>query len=209
MGLAEPARHRFYGDHLEALLAKGDLTRAADLQQRLEGRVQVASYPWLKMITARGRAMLLAAYGDLDASADAATQALCEAQAASMPFEHARTLLAAGRIRRRRREKLLAREAFQQAQQMFDALPNPLWSAQVTAEIRRLGMRPAHAHDLTPTEERVARLAATGLTNREIAGTLHITAKTVEANLSRVFRKLGIRSRRALAGSRVLSGEAG
>ncbi len=209
MGLAEPTRHRFYGDHLEALLAKGDLARAADLQQRLEGRVRVAPYPWLKMITARGRAMLLAAYGDLDASADAATQALCEAQAASMPFEHARTLLAAGRIRRRRREKLLAREAFQQARQMFDALPNPLWSAQVTAEIRRLGMRPAHVHDLTPTEERVARLAATGLTNREIAGTLHITAKTVEANLSRVFRKLGIRSRRALAGSAVLPGESG
>jgi DNA-binding CsgD family transcriptional regulator len=194
---------------LEALLAKGDLTRAADLQQRLEGRARVAPYPWLKMITARGRAMLLAAYGDLDASADAATQALREAQAASMPFEHARTLLAVGRIRRRRREKLLAREAFQQAQQMFDALPNPLWSAQAAAEIRRLGMRPAHAHDLTPTEERVARLAATGLTNREIAGTLHITAKTVEANLSRVFRKLGIRSRRALAGRGVLSGEPG
>jgi DNA-binding CsgD family transcriptional regulator len=207
MGLAEPARLRFHGDHLEALLARGDLTRAADLQQRLEDRVRVAPYPWLKMIAARGRAMLRGAYGDLDAAADAAAQALCEARAAAMPFEHARTLLAAGRIRRRRREKLLAREAFEQALQIFDALPNPRWSAQVTAEIRRLGLRGASPHDLTPTEERVARLAASGLTNREIAGTLHVSEKTVETNLSRVFRKLGISSRRALAGSGALPQE--
>ncbi len=199
MGLAEPARHRFHGDYLETVLATGDLARAAALQQRLEERAQAAPYPWLAMITTRGRALLHAARGDLDAAADAAAQALRQAQAAAMPFEHARTLLTAGRIRRRRKEKLLAREAFQQARQIFDTLPNPLWSAQATAEIRRLGLRSASPHDLTPTEQHVARLADDGQTNKQIAATLHISDKTVEANLTRVFRKLHIRSRRELA----------
>jgi DNA-binding CsgD family transcriptional regulator len=201
MGLGEPAEHRFHGDYLEALLARGELSRAAALQERLEERMRAAPYPWLKMIAIRGRAMLLAACGDLDAAADAAEQALREARAAAIPLEHARTLLAAGRIRRRRKEKLLAREAFEQAQQIFDTLPNPLWSAQVAAEIRRLCQRRASMKDLTTTEERVARLAASGHTNREIAGILHISEKTVEANLSRVYRKLGISSRRALTDS--------
>lgn len=48
---------------------------------------------------------------------------------------------------------------------------------------------------LTPTEDRVARLVAEGRTNREVAGALFVSVKTVEANLTRIFHKLGIRSR--------------
>lgn len=198
MGLAEPARHRFHGDHLEAVLARGDMDRAIVLQRRLEDRARQAPYPWLKMITARGRAMLRSAQGDLNAAAHAVEQALVEAQAAAMPFEHARTLLAAGQIRRRRKEKRLAREALQHARQIFDDLQASLWSARAMAEIRRLGLRGGSSGELTPTEERVARLVADGLTNREVAAALHISEKTVEANLSRVYRKLGVRSRREL-----------
>jgi len=207
MGLAQPATHRFHGDHLEAVLACADLDRAIILQRRLEDRARRAPYPWLTMITARGRAMLQAAQGDLNAAADAVEQALTESQAAAMPFEHARTLLAAGQIRRRRKEKLLAREAFALARQIFDDLQTSLWSARATAEIRRLGLRGAAAGAMTPAEERVARLVADGLTNREIAGALYISQKTVEANLSRVFRKLGVRSRRELT-ARLASGPA-
>jgi DNA-binding NarL/FixJ family response regulator len=54
---------------------------------------------------------------------------------------------------------------------------------------------------LTPTERRVAQLAFEGMTNRAIAGTLFLSTKTVEANLSRVYRKLGISSRAGLAGA--------
>jgi DNA-binding CsgD family transcriptional regulator len=198
MGLAEPAAHRFHGDYLEAVLACADLDRAVLLQQRLEDRARLAPYPWLTMITTRGRAMLQAAQGDLDAAEHSAELALKESLAAAMPFEHGRTLLAAGQIRRRRKEKLRAREAFQHARQIFESLQTPLWAARATAEIRRLGLRSGSAGGMTPAEERVARLVADGLTNREVAGALFISQKTVEANLSRIFRKLGVRSRREL-----------
>ena len=65
------------------------------------------------------------------------------------------------------------------------------------AELERVGLRRA-AQELTETELRVAELAATGMTNREIAAQAFISSKTVEANLARVYRKLGIRSRAEL-----------
>lgn len=52
---------------------------------------------------------------------------------------------------------------------------------------------------MTPTERRVAELVAEGKTNREVADTMFLSVKTVEANLSRVFDKLGARSRREVA----------
>jgi DNA-binding CsgD family transcriptional regulator len=71
------------------------------------------------------------------------------------------------------------------------------------AELAAIGVRPrttdhAGAHSLTPSERRVVDLAAAGGTNREIAQTLFVTEKTVEAHLGRAFRKLSISSRRQL-----------
>ena len=57
---------------------------------------------------------------------------------------------------------------------------------------------PAPAGALTPSEARVAQMAAEGMTNRDIAQALFVTQKTVEMHLGSVFRKLGVRSRRAL-----------
>jgi DNA-binding NarL/FixJ family response regulator len=65
-------------------------------------------------------------------------------------------------------------------------------------ELARTTVRPNPALALTPSEQRVADLAASGGTNRDIAATLCITIKTVEHNLSRVYAKLGIRSRAEL-----------
>ncbi|HKB29466.1 MAG TPA: helix-turn-helix transcriptional regulator [Streptosporangiaceae bacterium] len=74
-----------------------------------------------------------------------------------------------------------------------------LWAAQAQAEIARLGLRANQPHDLTPSERQVADLAAQGLTNREVARALFVSAKTVDATLSRIYRKLGVRSRTELA----------
>jgi DNA-binding NarL/FixJ family response regulator len=73
-----------------------------------------------------------------------------------------------------------------------------LWFRRAQAELARLGTHRAPG-ELTPTERRVAELATTGITNREIAAAAFMSPKTVEANLSRIYRKLGIRSRAQLA----------
>jgi len=209
MGLVEPAGYRFHADHVEVVIARGDLARAAVLEQRLEERARAAPYPWLRIVTARSRAILRAAEGDLDAAIAAVAEALGWCENACLPFEHGRSLLAAGQIRRRRREKLLASEALLTAREIFDALGARLWSSRATEELRRLGLRRGSRHDLTPTEERVAHMVANGLTNREVASALFISHKTVEANLSRIFRKLGIRSRRDLSTSQFLGSTSG
>ena len=122
---------------------------------------------------------------------------LCEGL--PMPFERARTLFVTGQIHRRRREKRLARQALSGALDAFTDLRTPVWVTRARAELARVPQRQAPT-GLTPTEEAIARLAAEGLTNREIADRVFLSPKTVEVNLTRVYRKLGVRSRTALAG---------
>ena len=81
---------------------------------------------------------------------------------------------------------------------VFDDLGSPLWAGQARAELARVGLRRLEPGELNETERRVAELAAQGLSNQEIAQRAFLSVKTVEANLTRVYRKLGIRSRAAL-----------
>jgi DNA-binding NarL/FixJ family response regulator len=116
------------------------------------------------------------------------------------PMETARTLLALGAAQRRAKQRADARSSLQAALNLFTALGAQLWVARAQAEIGRLGGRRARERDeLTPTERRVAALAADGRSNREIAAELFVAERTVEANLTRVYRKLGVRSRTQLA----------
>ena len=104
-----------------------------------------------------------------------------------------------GGILRRLGRRRDAAATLGEAKSAFAALRNPLWIARAEAEERRLGGRAPATDALTPTEERVAELAGQGLRNAEIAAQLYVTPKTVEATLSRVYRKLGVRSRTELA----------
>jgi DNA-binding CsgD family transcriptional regulator len=88
---------------------------------------------------------------------------------------------------------------FTAARTVLSAIGDLSWLARVEDEERRLGGRRGASDGLTPAEERVAELAGQGLRNAEIATRLYVTPKTVEATLSRVYRKLGIRSRTELA----------
>jgi DNA-binding NarL/FixJ family response regulator len=116
------------------------------------------------------------------------------------PFELGRTLLALGTVRRRARQKRAARDALGQALGLFDEVGASLWAKRARDELQRISGRRPGSSDLTEMEERVASLAAQGLANKEIASMLYISPHTVEAHLSRTYRKLGIRSRAALAG---------
>ena len=74
----------------------------------------------------------------------------------------------------------------------------PLWADRARAELARTNVAPRPEFVLTPSEQRVAELAATGMTNRDVAAALFISPKTVEANLARIYRKLGIKTRAEL-----------
>ena len=73
-----------------------------------------------------------------------------------------------------------------------------MWADRARAELARVNVAPTRNLTLTSSERRVAELAASGMTNRDIAAALFISPKTVEANLARVYRKLGIRTRAEL-----------
>ena len=115
-----------------------------------------------------------------------------------MPFEVARTHVVIGQIHRRRREKCAAADALQLALDGFEKLGATSWAERTRAELSRVGLRPAAPLALTETERRVAELVATGRTSRDVASALFLSPKTVEANLSRAYQKLGIRSRAEL-----------
>jgi DNA-binding CsgD family transcriptional regulator len=116
-----------------------------------------------------------------------------------MPFELGRTLLVAGHVTRRAKQKRPSREALEEAIALFGALGTPLWLAKARDELARVGGRAPSPFALTPTEEQVAHLVAAGRSNKEVADALFISVNTVEANLTRIYRKLGLRSRAALA----------
>ena len=149
----------------------------------------------------RGRALLAAGQGDLDAALDASRAALVQAGRVEHPFERARTLLVHGEVLRRLRRRAAAREAAAEALATFEALGARLWAERARSELARAG-RPAEAggpEALTPTQREVATLVAAGRTNREVAAALFMSPHTVEAHLTSIYRALGIRSRTDLA----------
>ena len=197
-GLEEPVRAPFLPDEIEALVALGDLERAARLTETLAACGHRLDRPWALATSYRCRALVLGARGELAASRDAIDEALQAHERLPMPFELARTLLVQGQIERRARRKTAAKESFERALAIFEQIGMPLWAAKARADLDRVGLRRAAGNELTESERRVAELAASGLTNREVSAQLFISAKTVEATLARAYSKLGIRSRAQL-----------
>lgn len=194
----EPTTAPFAPDAVDALVGIGRLADAGALVEWLERNGRRLRRTWALAIGARGRSILRAAQGDLHGALAAAEEALAEHENLPLPFERARTLLALGQIQRRLRHRRAAAVTLQEAAAAYEALGNPLWAARARAELERATAHRAGDDELTSSERRVAQLAATGMTNREVAAELFISPKTVEANLARVYHKLGIRSRAEL-----------
>jgi DNA-binding CsgD family transcriptional regulator len=187
----------FFPDLIESMIAIGRVDDAAPLIERLERNGRRLDRAWMLAMGARARAMLLAARGDLEAAGAAAQDAMAEHDRLPMPFERARTQLLVGQLQRRTRRNKLAATTLGEALTAFEHLGTPLWAERTRAELARVHVGPAQS-GLTPTEQQVAELAASGMTNRDVAASLFISPKTVEANLSRIYHKLGIRSRAEL-----------
>jgi DNA-binding CsgD family transcriptional regulator len=197
MGPAGPGVIPCIPDDIEALVSLGRLDEAEAVLLSLEDRGRALERPWVRAVGGRCRGLLMAARGDVPGALESLERAVADHERVPQPFELARTLLVKGEVERRAKQKRRARSSIERSLEIFEDLGARLWAERARADLARVGGGPAQA-ELTPTEERVASLVAEGKTNREVAGELFVTVKTVEANLSRIFRKMGIRSRAEL-----------
>ena len=186
-------------DHIESLLRLGDLETAGALLASVEERAQRLDRASALATAGRCRALLASAQGEHAAAARALQLAFAAHERLEMPIELARTHLIAGEVARRARRKVTAREHIETAQDMFVRLGASPWAQRAEANLARLGTRRASGSGLTFAERQVAALVASGHTNREVAADLCMGLRTVEAHLSSIYRKLGVRSRSELA----------
>ncbi len=198
-GVREPGSVRFTPDEIEALIGLDRMEEAEALLSILERQGAQLGRASALASAARCRGLIRAARGDLQGALVSLEKALPAHERAAMPFEHARTLLVLGATRRRAKMKRPAREALEHALAIFEELGARLWADKTRAELARIGGRPAATGELTPTEHRIAALAAEGRSNKEIATALFVTPKTVGTQLSRIYRKVGVHSRTELA----------
>jgi DNA-binding NarL/FixJ family response regulator len=188
----------FLPDAAEALIQLDRLDGAQRLIEVLEGNGRRLDRPWMLALGARCHAMLLAARHDMSEALGATHRAMAAHERLSMPFERARTQMLLGQLQRRQRGRESAAAALREAVATFEELNTPLWADRARISLDRIHFGRAAAKALTSAERRIADLAAAGTSNHDIASSLFISQKTVEAHLSRVYRKLGIRSRAEL-----------
>ena len=196
--LGDERNSRHEADLIEALITTGRIDEAREVVMNVERRARRFGRHSRLAVAARSRALLSAAMGQLDDAIAALDEALREHALAPFPFERARSELVLGRVRRRRRERTLAKAAFESALATFETLGATLWARRTRAELDRVGLRRSSGTALTEGERRVAELLASGRTVAEVAALLFVSRRTAEANLSRAYRKLGISSRAEL-----------
>jgi DNA-binding CsgD family transcriptional regulator len=198
LGLAHASALRMFLAEAELAALAGRLEQADAAFAAFEAAVPGDGPAWTVPLRRRALAAIQAARGDLVEAArelDAAA-----AEPASLAPDRGRALLALGSVLRRLRELRRSRQATEQALAMFQALGTPPWIGAAKAELMRLpGRRPEAPQRLTNAEAAIAALVAAGRTNREVAAELVLSVKTIEVTLTRIYEKLGVRSRAELA----------
>jgi DNA-binding CsgD family transcriptional regulator len=198
-GWREPSIYGELPNAIEALVELVDLGEARRLLADLQDRVGRIESPWGEASAGRCEGLILAAEGDATAALAALEHALTVHERLPQPFDLARTLLVHGVTQRRARKRRAARETLQRALAVFDELGAVLWAEKARSELSHIGGRAPTRDDLTPSERRIAELVAEGKTNREVAAILVLADRTVESALTRIYRKLEVRSRTELA----------
>ena len=185
-------------DGVEILVAVGQLEAADELLAQLQDEAR-DGHLWAAAAALRCTALLLLARGDAAAAVAAATDAADRFEVAGCRLDRGRALLVGGEALHRLGERRLAAVELAAARAVCAELGAPLWLDRAEKELRRASPRPRHDRELTNAERRVASLVAAGRTNREVSAQLFTTVGTVEVHLTRVYRKLGLRSRTELA----------
>lgn len=165
-------------------------------------RANSSQNPNAVAIGERCRGLLFAGRGDIVAGIDAMEAALAAHALRPLAPEVARTMLERGTLERRAKHKTSARQSLQQAAAALGRMGEVTLAARAQDELSRIGLRRAVVSDgLTPAQQRVAELVASGMGNREVAGALFMSLRSVEAHLTKVYRELGVRSRSQLVAS--------
>ncbi|MFF8289524.1 ATP-binding protein [Streptomyces sp. NPDC016309] len=189
-------------DQVEAAVRIERAAIAVPAAERFARWAGATGTAWAGAVELRCRALLTAD----DAGAEEFYQrALAAHEGDGRPFEEARTRLLYGEWLRRAKRRADAREALTVALESFERMPAGAWADRARTELRAAGAAPAApaagadvVGRLTEQELRVARLAATGLSNRDIGARLFLSPRTVGYHLSNAYPKLGVTSRSAL-----------
>jgi DNA-binding CsgD family transcriptional regulator len=197
-GFREPGSPLYRGDYVEALLELGRIDEALAVLDSWEADAARLGRGWALAEATRCRGLVAAARGDVTDAERLMEQAVVQYVPVGDAFGRARALLALGVVRRRARRKQSAREAVEQAVAAFETLGAVRWAEKARAELGSIGGR-IREEGLTQAERRVATLVAQGRTNREVAAVLFLSERTVESHLTRVYAKVGVRSRTELA----------
>jgi DNA-binding CsgD family transcriptional regulator len=197
IGFAHPGVVPILPDAIEAAVMTGAAGLAADLAAELGAQAAALHLPWVDAAALRGRSLAALAAGDKVATESLADAVAafdrigCQLDAARAALWHGRALLRTGR-------RAPAADALAGARVRFEALGAVPWATQAATDLERVA--PGRATGaLTDEEARIAALVSAGRRNREIAAELFVSVATVEAHLTRIYRKLGIRSRTELS----------
>ena len=204
VGLRDLTSLPFRADLVEALTNCSRVDEAAVRAAHVRELAQWSGLPLALVQAARADVLVAAARNDLDAAIDAASDGLAWHGKVQYPLEYGRLQLAHGSALRRAGRRRDATSALSEAVATFEQLGAVPFLARAKAELQRIGQRSGIDELLTPTEQQIAARVSAGRSNREIAAELVVSVRTVESNLTRVYRKLGVRSRTEL-GARLRS----
>ncbi|KRE35353.1 hypothetical protein ASG73_16800 [Janibacter sp. Soil728] len=208
--IADVTSMRWHTDGVTALALAGEVDEARELLSGIRDAVDVwQGAPGVAVAADRAGAEICAATGDLDEARRLATRSATVAADLRLPIEEARSLVTLAHVERRARRTGRSREAAERAREVLRPLHAEPWATWVQARfpdgaaLHTLEPEEPEGQDplahLTLTEQQVAGLVADGASNREIAQRLHLSVKTVEGTLTRIYRKTGVRSRTQLA----------
>lgn len=211
-GVSEPSVLRWHSDLASGLVAIGELDEAEEtIRLAREGIVNQTHNAGVTSRLDRAEALLRAERGDVELAVNLLDAAGRRFASLGQPIEQGHTLLVLGQVERRRRRHAAARAAVGDAIALFTRIGAKPWIDQATRTLARVAGNtggadlrerpdPAAAFAaLTATEAGIATMVREGASNREIAARMFLSVKTVEAALTRVYRKLGVRSRTQLS----------
>lgn len=197
----DPGAFPVAGDLVDALVATERYQEARNVIEELTRLSLEQEHPWGLLTARRGESLLELTTSDIYVETAAARleEAATGYGSLDLEFEMARSLLSLGMVQRRFKKWGAARSSLERAAEIFDDGGSPGWANRAREELKRLsGRRAGPPNELTPTETRVVRLAANGMSNKQIAAELFVTVNTVEGHLSRAYAKLGVSSRAQL-----------